>query len=217
MSHEVARSIISTPLRNISNEQLAEYTNSAHEWSDQFLYLLPRYMDLISQGRRPTDLDAEHILACFRYAPESCMTSSEIAAFDEGLLAQFEATLCAPIAPDELECALNSTGRSSRSGFGADICDIIEIALPTSFDTTRFQRLWNACDARDANLRLASAIYFGIGANRFRKGYSSSEHLRDARARWHDWFTLTDHTLKLGKAFETETDPRVREFFLSAM
>jgi hypothetical protein len=217
MTHEMARSIVSTPLRNLSNEQLTEYTNSAHEWSDQFLYLLPRYMELIAQGQRPTDLDAEHIFWRFRFAPTPCMTSSETAAFDEYLLALFESTLCGDISPDELECALNSQDRPSWSGFGVDVCDVIELAIPTPFDTALFQTLWNACEAQEASLRLVSAISFGIGATRFRRERPLSGPEREAKARWHEWFTLADHTEKLIKAFDRESDPRVQAFILSVM
>lgn len=217
MTQTTAQSILSTPLRDLTNEQLSEYTNSAHGWSDQFLHLLPRYMELISQGERPSDLFPEHILSRFRYAPENCMTASETAALTEWLTALFEDTLCRPISSEELACALAWQNQPSWEGFGRDICEVIQIALPTPFDTSQFRMLWEECEVREANLRLASAIYFGIGAQRFHKDKLLPQVVSEASAQWHDWFAFRDHTNKLIEAFERETDPRGKEFLLLAI
>lgn len=217
MSEEMAESILETPLRELSNEQLSEYTNSAHDWSDQFLYLLPRYMELITQGERPTNLDPDHIFFRFRYAPENCLTNLEFAAFSAWFTALFEEVLCDTISSDELNCALSSQSRSWWKGFGHDVCEIIEIALPTPFDSTQLLKLWQACEAREANLRLASALIFGIGAEKFRKSSYRSKAAEQEAAQWHDWFTLHDHTAKLGEAFERELDSQAQEFLLTAL
>lgn len=218
MTEEMARSIQNTPLRDLSNEQLSEYTNSAHGWSDQFLYLLPRYMELVSHGQRPTYLDADHIFSRFRYAPEHCMTGSENAAFAEWLLALFEATLCSPISVAELECAQAGRGGTSWSGFGSDLCEVIEIALPPPFDTNQLQAVWDSCKSREANLRLASTLIFGIGAQRFHDScFFLPGRAREAATGWYEWFTLTDHTQRLSEAFEQETDSDAKEFLLAAI
>lgn len=216
MSEEMAQSILATPLRELSNEQLSEYTNSAHGWSDQFLALLPRYMDLISRGERPTYIDPDHILSRFCYAPESCLTDSEQAAFNEWFMALFEETLCGSTSSGELDCALVSQS-GSWEGFGSDVCEIIEIALPTPFEAMQFLKFWEACETREANLRLASTLIFGIGAERFRKSGHWSERAKEQAARWHHWFTLHDHTAKLIEAYERELDPKVQEFLLAAL
>ncbi|WP_262031756.1 hypothetical protein [Microvirga sp. Mcv34] len=217
MSAEMAESILKTPLRELSNEQLSEYTNSAHGWSDQFLTLLPRYMELISLGERPTDLDADHILSRFRYAPEICLTDMELAAFSDWFTTLFEETLCRSISSGELDCALSSQSRSRWEGFGHDVCEVIEIALPTPFGSVKFQKFWEACEAREASLRLASALIFGIGAEKFRKSNHWSERAEEQAARWYHWFTLHDHTAKLAEAFERESDPKAQEFLLAAL
>lgn len=217
MSAEMARSILETPLRELSNEQLSEYTNSAHDWSDQFLYLLPRYMELITQGERPTYLDPEHIFGRFRYAPENCMSPSEIAALNEWFSALFVETLYRPITSEELTCALARQNQSSWDGFGADICEIIQIALPTPFDTLQLQVIWKACEVREASLRMASTLYFGIGAQRFQKDSLLPKYASNASAQWHDWFTLKDHMEKLSQAYDRETDPQAKELLLLAI
>ena len=217
MTKEVAQSILTTPLRELTCEQLAEYTNSAHEWSDQFLALLPRYMELIAQSQWPTDLDADHILGRFRYAPDQPLTPSENAAFDGWLLTLFELTLCSPIVAEELDCALAFRNQPSWTGFGNDICDVIEVALPTPFDTGRFQTLWENCANREADLRLATTTVFGIGAQRFSRSRFFPGRTREQAAVWYEWFMVTDHRERLSRAFERETDPRAQELLLMAI
>ncbi|NNE23768.1 MAG: hypothetical protein HKN11_14280 [Rhizobiales bacterium] len=67
MTHEQARALLSTPLRMIPQELLAEYTNSAHGYDrelieTQFKYLLPRYLDLIADCKPPSHQDIETCL-----------------------------------------------------------------------------------------------------------------------------------------------------------
>ncbi len=216
ISEEVAQSIVKTPLRQLSNDQLSQYTNSAHDWSDQFLYLLPRYMELIARGERPSRLGTDHIFWRFKHAPENGMTPRETAAFDEWVLALFEKVLCSPIPSAELERALTSERLPWWDGFGHDVCEIVRIVLPTPFDTRRLQTLWNSCEAREANLRLAIVVAFGIGANQF-NGHFLKDRAQAGAAHWYDWFTFTNHRDKLTRAFERETDPRAQELLLAAM
>lgn len=60
VSPEAARLLVETPLREISWELLAEYTNSAHEWDEvaesEFRYFLPRYLELIALNQPPDHL-----------------------------------------------------------------------------------------------------------------------------------------------------------------
>ncbi|MEZ0170322.1 hypothetical protein [Microvirga sp. TS319] len=217
MSAEVAESILKTPLRELSNDQLSEYTNSAHGWSDQFLYLLPRYMELIAQGDRPTYLDADSIFSRFRDAPENCLTPQETYTLGNWLTVLFEETLHHPISNEELACALARQNQASWNGFGNDVCEIVQIALPTPFDTLQLRALWEACQTREAALRMASAIYFGLGARRFNKSSLLSRLPTEAASHWYDWFTREDHTERLSRAYEREMDPLAKEFLLLAI
>lgn len=217
MTWEMSKSILTTPLRELSNEQLSEYTNSAHGWSNQFLYLMPRYMELVAKGERPTYIDADYIFSRFCFAPENCMTAAEAAALDEWLLALFEDTLCSPITPVDIDSALAQQSNPWWKGFGEDVCEIIEIALPTPFDTAQLQSLWGSCETLEANLRLAITLAFGIGAQHFTSRHVSSERVRQQAADWYEWFTLEDHTERLTRAFERATDPRAQELLLLAL
>ena len=53
MSEKTKAQLVATPLREIEAPLLAEYTNSAHGWSDQIRYFLPRYFELIAAGDPP--------------------------------------------------------------------------------------------------------------------------------------------------------------------
>lgn len=53
MSEEIEARLLATPLREIDAPLLAEYTNSAHGWSDQIRHFLPRYFELIAVGDPP--------------------------------------------------------------------------------------------------------------------------------------------------------------------
>jgi hypothetical protein len=64
MSVETERDLLRTPLREISHQLLAEYTNSAHDWDDgpvahQMRYFLPRYFELIGRNEDPFDMDID--------------------------------------------------------------------------------------------------------------------------------------------------------------
>lgn len=63
-----AEALLSTPLRQLKSNVLAEYTSSAHGWDDgvisrQMRYFLPRYLELIGHGDPP---DFIGLSACLR-------------------------------------------------------------------------------------------------------------------------------------------------------
>ncbi len=62
------RALVTTPLRAIPADLLAEYTNSAHAWSDEMRYFLPRYLDLIAAGEAPCHSGMEYALSRLSYA-----------------------------------------------------------------------------------------------------------------------------------------------------
>jgi hypothetical protein len=62
-SEAAERALTTTPLAEIPADLLAEYTNSAHEWDDEMLYFLPRYLDLIARGECPSQVAVEFSLS----------------------------------------------------------------------------------------------------------------------------------------------------------
>lgn len=62
--------LVRTPLREVTSADLSEYTNSAHGWGDDMLYLLPRYLDLIAQGEPPHHYGGiEYALSRLQHTP----------------------------------------------------------------------------------------------------------------------------------------------------
>ena len=54
---ETERQLIATPVREVSRDLLAQYTHSAHPWSDRvsrdLRHFLPRYFELVAAGEDP--------------------------------------------------------------------------------------------------------------------------------------------------------------------
>ena len=66
-SPETERVLVSTPLRELAAEWLAEYTNSAHGYdegriADELRHFLPRYFDLIALGASPCHIGLAYAL-----------------------------------------------------------------------------------------------------------------------------------------------------------
>ncbi len=67
MSEEVAAKLSRLPLKDITSELLAEYTNSAHGFDEtiiepEFKHFLPRYLELIAQCKPPSHIGLEMCL-----------------------------------------------------------------------------------------------------------------------------------------------------------
>lgn len=214
MSDEMERSILRTPVRELSREQLYEYTNSAHGWSDEFLYFIPRYMELIERGEELTLFDKHQILSRFKEAPENRMSAAEEAALGEWLLALFEDRLLRPISDEDLDEAAGSIGELCFPDFlGRDLADVIEVASPTPFDTAEFQRLWESCRTREADLRLAGLILLATA-----EGWSTTGAPRKTKAAWWTWLSrFWSDDNRLVEAFERETDECAQELLLAAL
>jgi len=214
MSEETERSILRTPLRDLSREQVYEYTKSTHGWSDEFLYLIPRYMELITQGEELTLFEKHHVLSRFKEAPENRMSAAEEAALAEWLLALFEDRLLRPVSDAELDAAVRSMGDPCFPNLLArDLADVIEVASPTPFDTARFQRLWEASLTREADLRLAGLIVLATA-----EGWSTMAAPRKTKALWWTWLSrFWSDDGRLVEAFDREVDERAQEVFLAAL
>ncbi|MGL4243323.1 MAG: hypothetical protein ACRCTI_19600 [Beijerinckiaceae bacterium] len=78
MTKEIEAQLIRTPLRQISSDTLAEYTNSAHGWDDGKIaddtrYFLPRYLELIAADDPPDNMGLDICLR--RIAPSNWRTA----------------------------------------------------------------------------------------------------------------------------------------------
>lgn len=97
MTSETAADLTVSPLREISESLLAEYTNSAHGYDrgrieTEFKHFLPRYFDLIAQCRPPSPLGLETCLSRLR-GYRAAWPAAEVAAVDEFFDAFAEASV----------------------------------------------------------------------------------------------------------------------------
>ena len=86
MTAETAAELSAKPLKELSAELLAEYTNSAHGYDretiePQFKYFLPRYFDLIAHCQPPSHMDLDTCLTRLQGYREH-WRAAEIAAVD---------------------------------------------------------------------------------------------------------------------------------------
>ncbi len=71
MTEESERELVTTPLRELRAYALAEYTNSAHDWSEgivdvEMRHFLPRYFDLLAQHDPPDNIGMDICLRRLR-------------------------------------------------------------------------------------------------------------------------------------------------------
>ena len=95
---------------------------------------------------------------------------------------------------------------------GRDLAEVIEVASPTPFDTTAFQKLLDACRTREADLRLAGLILQATA-----EGWSTQGSPRRTKALWWSWLVEASSDGRLAEAFERETDERAQEILLAAI
>jgi hypothetical protein len=151
--------LIGTPLREISCELLAEYTNSAHGWdndkiADDFRYFLPRYFELIAQGEIPTNSWEPSTLARLGDAHyQTQWDEKEAAAIDRYFKALFAAQLVSPIT-----CrVIAATGIIDCDG--ADIRQTLMIIANAGAEVAPLLEIWDAATAREADLRVGAIAY----------------------------------------------------------
>ena len=90
---------------------------------------------------------------------------------------------------------------------------MIEVASPTPFDATGFQRLWDSCRTREADLRLAGLILLATA-----EGWSTTGDPRQTKAQWWTWLSrFWSDDNRLVEAFERETDECAQELLLAAL
>ena len=140
MSDETEAELLATPLRNIDAPLLAEYTNSAHGWSDQIRYFLPRYFELIAAGDPPHHF---HSIVCLTRLRDgdwrTAWPDAEIAAV-EGFFDAMVRDAIAEVGTDA----------------GHDLEDVLMMIADAGGDLNRALTVWEG--ARDPHAAAAMAL-----------------------------------------------------------
>jgi hypothetical protein len=165
MTVETERALASTPLREIPSGLLAEYTNSAHDWTDgqvarEMRHFLPRYFDLLAHNDPPDNMGVDICLRRLRAArwrtmwpaPEADLIDRFFDAMVRGAMQRLDAI------PWEREPEPK-----------ADMTDILTMAVTADADLTRMLRAW------DEGPLVGAAVHFAI----VRQRLSYSKDRRD--------------------------------------
>jgi hypothetical protein len=154
MTEENEALLVRTPLREISSELLAQYTNSAHDWDDvvvrdQMRYFLPRYLELIAAN------DAPHHNSCL----EHCLSRLQDAKWRETWPADevdvlnrfFPALIVARL--DDLSLAHWPVGWLLAN----DVCDILCLTVLSGGDIVPVLKAWDEAGDPGAAIHFAAA------------------------------------------------------------
>src|SRR5262245_1083074 len=152
---EQERLLLLTPLEQIPSALLAEYTNSAHSWSQQvgeeLRYFLPHYFDLLAADDVPCQLGIEICLARLaNVAYRDEWPRPEAEAIDDFFAALLRARL------DTLATFVEEGGLPAYHTEAGE--DVLCMAAHAGGDIGRMLRAWDGVTSRDATLRLAQMI-----------------------------------------------------------
>lgn len=150
MTPEVAAELSTLPLKDISAELLAEYTNSAHDNDSeqvehQFKHFLPRYLDLIAHCDPPSHLGLETCLVRLN-GYRSTWGQAEVDAID----VFFDSFLAASI--DQLELLEWPAGFS----LAFDMGEVLTMVALAGGDLTRVLNVFENAPDPDAAVHMAS-------------------------------------------------------------
>jgi hypothetical protein len=150
------RLLTQTPLREIPSLTLAEYTNSAHEWTErvagQLRYFLPRYFELIAQGDIPSNLGIETCLDRLFHANwRETWPQAEVQAIGDYFGALFRSVL------NTLNPELAENPRLPT--YHADPAeDLLCMVAHAGGDLAPLLAMWDEAQDENADLRLANTI-----------------------------------------------------------
>lgn len=145
-----------TPLRDIPALTLAEYTNSAHEWTervaDQLRYFLPRCFELIALDNVPDDLGIETCLKRLSNADwRRTWPQAEVKAIENYFAALFRSVLLSPHSTLAEFAGLPS--------YDSDpVEDLLCMVAHAGGDLAALLRIWDETCCESADLRLANVI-----------------------------------------------------------
>jgi hypothetical protein len=215
MTPEVERELVKTPLREIPADLLAEYTNSAHDWDDgpvarEMRYFLPRYLELIAQGRPPDSMGLDICLRRLAFAKwREQWPDREVAVIDRF----FDAL----VRDSTKNCGLSHWPAGWKLTF--DFTDVLTCIVTARGRLDAALAAWDASDDPGAVLHMASLrerVIAETGRTYLHSAYLEKDF--DAEAEAIGAFLLREAVdARLEQAFFTVTDPRLQKILSDAM
>jgi hypothetical protein len=208
---QAERELIKTPLRALSAETLAEYTNSAHDWDgkveEDLKYFLPRYFELLALGQVPSTIGVDTCLRRLSNADyRTTWPEAEAKAVDDAFVALLRLAL--EVAPqdgyDELP--------TYRPDPGEDLICMVAFA---GGDVGMMLAAWDEDRSRTATLHLANMIgNANWGKRRLRNGswYELREPRVEAQAEGvMTWLLREETRARLEAACLAEPEPAMAD------
>lgn len=188
MTDETELKLTATPLRQISADLMAEYTNSAHEThagrpeADEFRYFLPRYFELIAQGETPDHLgEAVPLRRLGRSSFRNVWPEREIGCIDRF----FDAYMAARIADTSLYRWPSRNHRGYEYELQVDIRDTLTLLVTAGARLTRILDIWDAAPDPAAAAHMAEArqrVTWKKGRSLFHHAHLEGAHDAEAEA-----------------------------------
>ena len=208
MTYAAAQELASTPLRQIPSPLLAEYTNSAHGYDEEFTgrelrTFLPRYLELIAADDPPDFLGPHVVLRRLIHADwRERWPEPERAALEEF----FEALLLARLS--RLEPVRTRIGWRAAEGAG----EALTLAITAGAALEPLLAAWE--DAPDPGAALHAAglrlrCDWSSGEPFWREAFLSDRP--EAAAAVGAWLARPEMTERIESAFFAAEDPRLAE------
>lgn len=215
MTLEAERLLIKTPLRSISSDLLAEYTNSAHDWDDgpvarEMRYFLPRYFELMAGGNPPDNMGLDICLRRIGRAGWRAKWPAE----EENLIDRFfDALLVASLSRlDLVEWPVGWL-------LDFDMTDVLTMVVTAGGNLDRVLAVWDVAQDPPAAIHMA-ALRRRVIETRDRT-YLHSAYLEgdfDTEADALGAFLMRPEVdTRLEAAFFTISDPRLQKILSDAM
>jgi len=215
MSVETEQELLKTPLRELPNELLAEYTNSAHDWDDgpvahQMRYFLPRYFELIALNSDPFDMDID---ICLRRLAQADWRRKWPAAEEQIIDRFFEAVVVSSIR--KLDLVEWPVGWKLKF----DLTDVLTMIVTAMGDLERALAAWDRAPDPGAAIHMAALrerVLQESGRTYLRSAYLEGNFNVEADAIG-AFLMRPEVDRRLEAAFFTVTDPRLQKLVSDAM
>jgi hypothetical protein len=214
MTEEAKRQLVSTPLRSIPANLLAEYTNSAHAYDDDLVsrelrYFLPRYFELIAAHDYP---DHGGLDICLRRLGAADYRQKWPRAEAESIDRFFDAFLNDSLT--RLDLQLWPVGY--RLAF--DIKNVVTLVVTAGGDIDRLLHRWADAEDPAAAIHMA-ALREDVLEERDRTYLHSAylERHEDAAKTIGAWLLQPNLTARIEAAFFGVSDPRLQAILSNGM
>jgi hypothetical protein len=213
-TEDTERALLTTPLKEIPAELLAEYTNSAHVWDDDVVaremrHFLPRYFELIAGNDPPDHLGVD---ICLRRLEEAQWRAKR-PAVEVCLLDRFFDALLVDSLP-RLELARWPMGL--RLSF--DLADVLTLVVRADGDIARVLAAWDAAADPAAAIHMAALRKDVVRETDRTYFYSAylAEH-RDAADTIGASLVRPEATARIEAAVFAVDDPRLQQILSDAL